>query len=289
MRTLILAPALLLALVAFTGGASAGITVKGIPNSEQAAFAAAEIQGAARERVVQGDWEVTFKLLPTEDAGDIRSEGFRLDRTDEGSGGTVEIAAVDLAGLLYGGLEVAEIIRTAGIEGMEDTTQNAHMQMRGTKFNIPLDVRTPSYTDVCDAAQQNIAEMWSFDFWKEYIDTLARYRYNFVSLWNLHPFPSLVKVPEYPDVALDDVQRSTVEWEENYSVQGPALCAPEILNDVEVVKRMTIDEKIDFWRKVMRYGKSRNVDFYFVTWNIFIYGTERQVRHHGRLPKQDDH
>lgn len=44
--------------------------------------------------------------------------------------------------------------------------------MRGTKFNIPLDVRTPSYTDVCDAAQNNIIEMWNFDFWKEYIDNV---------------------------------------------------------------------------------------------------------------------
>ena len=37
---------------------------------------------------------------------------------------------------------------------------------------------------------------------------------------------------------------------------------------------MTIDEKIDFWRRVMRYGKERNVDFYFVTWNIFVNGTD---------------
>ena len=116
-------------------------------------------------------------------------------------------------------------------------------------------------------------EMWSFEFWKEYIDTLARYRYNFVSLWNLHPFPSLVKVPEYPDVALDDVWRSKVKWKENYPLEGREFVTDEILRDVEVVKQLTIDEKIDFWRKVMAYGKSRNVDFYFVTWNIFTYGT----------------
>jgi hypothetical protein len=151
--------------------------------------------------------------------------------------------------------------------------QNPYMQMRGTKFNIPLDARTPSYTDVCDAAQINIPEMWHFEFWREYIDTLARYRYNYVSLWNLHPFPSLVKVPEYPDIALEDVWRSKVDWEENYSLQGRGFVTDEILREVEIVKRLTIDEKIEFWREVMAYGKSRNVDFYFVTWNIFTYGT----------------
>ncbi|GAJ19343.1 unnamed protein product, partial [marine sediment metagenome] len=31
---------------------------------------------------------------------------------------------------------------------------------------------------------------------------------------------------------------------------------------------MTIDEKIAYWRKVMRYAKDRGIDIYFITWNI---------------------
>ncbi len=198
------------------------------------------------------------------------AESFSIQRKDSDQ---IVIAGQDAAGAMYGGLEVAELIRIGGLDTIQDLQQSPYMAMRGTKFNIPLDVRTPSYTDPCDAAQQNIAEMWSFDFWKNYIDSLASHRYNFVSLWNLHPFPSLVKVPDYPDVALDDVQRSTVEWEEYYSGTGTGFDAPEIINNVEVLKRMTIEEKIAFWQKVMRYGKERNVDFYFVTWNTFVYGT----------------
>jgi hypothetical protein len=34
-----------------------------------------------------------------------------------------------------------------------------------------------------------------------------------------------------------------------------------------------MDEKIEFWKKVMAYGKRRNIDFYVITWNIFVYGT----------------
>ncbi len=214
-----------------------------------------------------------MKFATNDNANEIRPEGFRIQKSARDNAQHIDILATDPAGLLYGGLEVAEIIRSLGIEHVKDDTQNPYMGMRGTKFNIPLDVRTPSYTDVCDAAQLNIPEMWNFEFWKEYIDTLARYRYNFVSLWNLHPFPSLVKVPEYPDVALNDVWRSKVKWKETYSLNGLGFVTDEILKDVEVVKRVTIDDKIDFWRKVMAYGKSRNVDFYFVTWNIFTYGT----------------
>ncbi len=175
---------------------------------------------------------------------------------------------------MYGGLEFAEQIKLFGLKGITETTQNPYMELRGTKFNIPLDVRTPSYTDPCDAAQKNIAEMWNFDFWKEYIDNLARYRYNYISLWSLHPFPSMVKVPGYEDVALADVQRSTVKWNEYYSGMGHGFDAPEILANPEILKVISIEEKIDFWQKVMAYGKSRNVDFYVVTWNIFVNGTD---------------
>jgi hypothetical protein len=116
--------------------------------------------------------------------------------------------------------------------------------------------------------------MWDFEFWKDYIDTMARYRYNYISLWNLHPFPSLVKVPGYEDVALNDVQRSTVKWEENYNLMAKGFDAPEILENPEIIKTISIEEKIEFWKKVMAYGKNRNIDFHFITWNIFDYGTQ---------------
>jgi hypothetical protein len=176
--------------------------------------------------------------------------------------------------LLYGALELAEQIETKTLDDVESILQNPYMQMRGTKFNIPLDARTPSYMDATDLAQHNIPNMWDFDFSQEYIDNLARYRYNYISLWNLHPFPSLVKVPEYPDVALDDVQRSTVEWKENYHLNGTVLDSPEILTNPEIIKSISIEREIQFWKKVMQYAKNRNIDFYIITWNIFTHGTD---------------
>ncbi len=253
----------------------AAVRVEVIDHSSPAEFATAEIRSAINQATPkpQGDWRIAIRLVSGDAADGIRPEGFRIRRTTHGETQRIDVLAIDPAGLLYGGLEVAEIVRTLGIQRVADDLQNPHMRMRGTKFNCPLDVRTPSYTDVCDAAQINIPEMWSLDFWKEYIDTLARYRYNFVSLWSLHPFPSLVKVPDYPEVALSDVWRSKVDWKEDYPLQGRGFVTEEILADVEVVRRMTIQQKIDHWRQVMAYGRSRNVDFYFVTWNIFTYGT----------------
>ncbi len=156
--------------------------------------------------------KANLKILDALEINDIeklKNEGFIIHKS-KGKTKTIWISGKDDAGVMYGGLEVAEIIQFRGFDAIQNQLQNPYMKVRGTKFNIPLDVRTPTYTEPSDAAQNNVAEMWNFEFWKEYIDNLARYRYNTISLWNLHPFPSMVKVPEYPEVALDDVRKSTV-------------------------------------------------------------------------------
>ena len=91
--------------------------------------------------------------------------------------------------------------------------------------------------------------MWSFDFWKEYIDNLASYRYNYISLWSLHPFPSMVKVPGYEDVALDDVQRSTVKWKEYYRTSGLGISTPEILKILKLLKKFRLMKKLNSGKK----------------------------------------
>ena len=205
---------------------------------------------------------------------DLKEEGFSIVVSSNGKNKTVYVVGFDEPGLMYGTLELAEQISFGGMKEVKETKQNPYMKMRGVKFNIPLDVRTPSYTDASDAAQKNIAVMWDLTFWKAFIDHLARDRYNLISLWNLHPFPSMVKVPEYPDVALNDVQRTKAPWKEYNATNGRFLSTPDKLANVEVLKKMTIDDKIAFWRAVMKYGKERNVRFYIITWNVFVNGAE---------------
>ena len=240
-------------------------------------FALEELRSALaqenRALVLTQDQDPTIAISvdPTRDR--LQAEGFELlaDEKDRW-----QLVGDDPGGVLYGILELAEQIRLNGWEGVSPTLQNPHFKRRGVKFNIPLDVRTPSYTDASTTAQENIATVWDIDFWKEYIDALARDRFNYVSLWNLHPFPSLVEVPGYEDIALDDVLRSTTQWKEFYHLHGTGLDSRDILKNPETLKKLSMAEKIAFWREVMRYGKERNVDFYFITWNIFTNGTEGQ-------------
>ena len=237
------------------------------PQSLPMRFAANEINAALALRGESAS--ITLEIDPSLE---LKTEGFSIVKTNDGC----RVIGKDPAGAMYGGLDLAETIRSEGVAVVQPKQQSPYMQMRGIKFNIPLDARTPSYTDVCDAAQKNILEMWNIDFWKEYIDTLAKHRYNYISLWSLHPFPSLVKVAAFPEIALADIKRSKGPFKEYYSLRGDWNERDLLSDNLETLKTMTIDEKIGFWREVMAYGKSRNIDFYLITWNIFTYGVDRK-------------
>lgn len=187
-------------------------------------------------------------------------------------GNIFSVTAPHENGAMYGALSLIEAHKLGVLETINSGQHKPYIDQRGIKLNIPLDARTPSYSDPADAAQANIAEMWSMDFWRCLLDEMARHYYNVLSLWNLHPFPSIVKVPEYPDVALTDVTRTTHKIDDSYSFQGIGYVRPEILDNLEVVKTLSMDEKIRFWQDVMQYAKDRGIDVYIVTWNIFTYG-----------------
>ena len=191
----------------------------------------------------------------------------------------------DATGAMYGGLDLAEAIRLGTLAELKDEDRTPYIAKRGIKFNLPLDARTPSYSDAGDAAQQNIPEMWSTEFWHEFLDEMARQRFNVLSLWNLHPFPSLVQVPDYPDVALADVMRTTVKFDSSYALTGKDMVRKAHLANLETLKKMTIEEKIRFWREVLQYAHDRGIEVYIFTWNIFVWGAEGK---HGITAAQDN-
>lgn len=201
-------------------------------------------------------------------------QSYSIRKSETPAKTTYVVLGADAVGAMYGGLDLAEAVRLGTLNELKDSEHKPYIERRGIKFNIPLDARTPSYSDAGDAAQQNIPEMWSMDFWHTFLDEMARHRFNVLSLWNLHPFPSLVKVPEYPEVALADVMRTTVKFDSTYSLAGHDMVRPQHLANLETIKKMTIEEKIRFWREVMQCAHDRGIDVYLFTWNIFTWGAE---------------
>lgn len=158
----------------------------------------------------------------------------------------------DVNGTMYSGLQLAENIKFNQFTGTYNNEESPAILKRGIKLNLPLDKNSVTYEtskNVGDSAKQAIPQVWDMDFWKTWFDEMARNRFNVVSVWNNHPFTSMIKMADYPDVAIQNVTGY-----DGYS------------------KVMSIDEKIEFWRKVMAYAHSRGFDYYLVNWNIWTDG-----------------
>ena len=153
----------------------------------------------------------------------------------------------DANGAMYGGLEIAENIKFHSLTGTYNSKESPAIMKRGIKLNYPLDVNNPTYgkhdngTFEGISYQNAISNIWDMNYWTEWFDEMARNRYNVVSLWLCHPFTSLIKMDEYPDVAIQNVT----------GFDG-------------FTKTMTMDQKIDFWKKVMAYAHARGFEFYFL-------------------------
>jgi hypothetical protein len=187
------------------------------------------------------------------------------------------ITGGDTTGFMYACLELAEQIRlNKKMPSVFPINGEPFIKKRGLKFNIPLDIRTPSYQDAGVAAQNNILEMWNFDFWKQYLDMMARNRYNVLTLWNPNPFPSMVKMKNYPDINLENVCGTSfpldTDRQDEPSAKFIAGCgiSDSVMNNLIILKKISLDDKIAFWQNVMRYAKERGVKVYFITWSIWM-------------------
>jgi len=178
----------------------------------------------------------------------------------------------DAAGSMYAGLDIAESIRLHLFESTVDGDHSPYIDQRGIKYHLDLDARSPSYSGAGTSAQESIEYNWDMEFWHDYLDTMARHRYNTVFFWSLNPFPSMVRVPEYPNAALENVYRTTTLLYPDG--RGKDMSNSESLENLELVKAITVDEKIAFWREVMQYAADRGIGFYYQTWNTYTYGTE---------------
>ena len=228
----------------------------------QLVFAAKELSGPIKE-AGQDNLQVSLDIEP--DASN--PEAFQIRRLGPLQ---IKVTGTDAKGAMYGGLEVADRLQL-GLP-IEDQDQKPFVKKRGVKINIPLDIRTPSFDDSGGSAQKNIETMWDFEFWKEYLDDLARYRYNVVSLWAAHPFPTMIKLEEYPDIAIDDVYYSKEGSLSTTHLDAAIRLDEDNKSKLGLGKKITIDEKIEYWQKVFQYAQDRGIEIMMVHWNVHMHG-----------------
>jgi Divergent InlB B-repeat domain len=198
---------------------------------------------------------------------DLAEQAYAL-RTTTKENMTYWIVGGGKNGAMYGGLQIAENINFYNLTKTYNEGVSPSIEKRGIKLNLPLDEKSTTYFNgnISTGARFSIAQVWDYSFWTSWFDEMARNRYNHVSVWNNHPFTSMIKMEDYPDVAIEDVT--------GYPNYDTFESGKSNNRESGLIKRMTIDQKIQFWKDVMSYAKSRGFSFYLINWNLFVYGAE---------------
>jgi len=176
----------------------------------------------------------------------------------------------DINGAMYGALQLAESIQFHGVDRAYDEEDAPFLRSRGIKFNLPLDVQSPTYFEGHHGTANMLAirDVWDVDFWAAWFDEMARHRYNTLSLWSPHPFTSMLDMEaEYPGIGIQGVR--------GFDIDG----------NVIDINTLTPAEKTAFWKKVMKYGRDRGFEIYFINWNIFLSSAEDK---HGLTHRPDN-
>ena len=124
--------------------------------------------------------------------------------------------------------------------------------------------------------------MWDINFWSTYLDHMARYQYNMLSLWSLSPWPSIVEFTgKYAGMSIDDVYRADIDWVAANLKELNSPVTPEVFNHLKLVKKISISVKVKFWQRVMQMADDRGIKVMLVTWNVFAYPIMDNETKHG--------
>lgn len=161
-------------------------------------------------------------------------EDFRISRRSPAHRGALVISAQAGRGAMYGLLDLAGQLRLSGsLDLVPARVVKARLPFRAIKFNLPWDSYRRS-----EALQTHLETCRDPRFWEAFLDMMAENRFNALSLWNLHPFPYLIRPTNFPEACpFDDA--GLADWQR-------------------------------FWRTLFRMAKDRGIDTYLVNWNIFV-------------------
>lgn len=204
--------------------------------SPQASYAADKLISAIKENGLESSgFRVTLSLNPN----GMKPESFAISPGER----SVAISASDGRGLIYGALNVAEKIRNGKqLDQIQQEKGEPSLPFRAIKFNTPWESYRSS-----SAIDQHTDTVKDVKYWEKFLDMMVENRFNTLTLWNLHPFPYMIRAKNYPEAS-----------------------------------RFT-DEELAEWKKlykaIFHMAEVRGIDTYLLNWNILV--SESFAKHHG--------
>jgi hypothetical protein len=175
--------------------------------------------------------ELSKNLNLLTEFNNVTSEGFSIKKLSHKK---IAIISTDPSGSMYGILDVAEQIEMGkSIRSIEEKTINPKIPFRAIKFNLPWN----SYR-VHESLQLHTETVRDLEYWKSFLDMMAENHFNALTLWNLHPFPYMIRAKNYPEACpFSDVELAS--WQK-------------------------------FWHGLFQMAKDRGIKTFIMDWNIFV-------------------
>ena len=131
------------------------------------------------------------------------AEGYTIVKDKKG----LTVTGNDATGVIYGCVELAERIKTAGslaayvavAQQQPAQSEQPQMVMRGTCIGLQKTVYLPGHAVYeYPYTPENFPWFYDKEAWIRYLDMMVENKFNSLYLWNGHPFASLVKLKDYP-------------------------------------------------------------------------------------------
>jgi hypothetical protein len=202
-------------------------------SNPQASYAAERLSAALREQkheVAQTGQSGALVVSLSLDADRLRPEAFAIAPGNR----SLAISGGDGRGIVYGALTVVERLRNgAALQAIGRDSASPALAFRAIKFNLPWDsYRSSSGMD------QHYDTVRDAKFWRAFLDMMANNRFNALTLWNLHPFPYMIRAKNFPEASRFS-EAELAEWRKLYQA-------------------------------IFRMAKERGIDTYVVNWNILV-------------------
>ncbi len=158
----------------------------------------------------------------------LQGEGYKI-KVERNN---ITIFSTEATGAMYGLLDLTEkIIQGEHLD--QEISFKPNLEYRIIKFNLPWSPYRNS-----EASTLHLETCRDLKFWESYLDMMVENRFNVLSLWNIHPFPFMIKSKNYP-MANDFTPMEMQQWK-------------------------------DFWKELFHMAKVRGIQTFIVNWNIAV-------------------
>ncbi len=209
----------------------------------QQAYAAGVLTKALRSKgYLLGKSHSAYSIILQIDSTYAGPEAYRITH----KGKRINITGGNGAGVIYGSLSLAEnLCNGVPLQRIKSQSESPKYPFRAIKFDLPWDTYRHSY-----ALDQHYETCRDTLFWKAFLDMMAENRFNVLTLWNLHPYPYMIRATNFPEATP--------------------------FNDAE------LKEWHALFTSIFRMAKERGIDTYLVPFNIFV-SPEFAKAHHVAL------